>query len=166
MKENSPLSNSIESQLAANMAKREAFPFQQAGSIRLIKLLHKLFSDEANLLLRDYGLTYPEYTLLILLDGSNEGLTPTEIATAICEKAANTTRLVDQLLGKALVEREACADDRRRWRVKITPAGDALIAQVLPAISAQLQEFFSDFSAEEFATLNHLLHKLIAGVSR
>lgn len=167
MKDNQPTSASvlaIESRLAANQRRRHDFPRDQAGVVRLVKLLHKLFNDKANALLREYGLTHPEYNVLIIIDSSEHGLGPSELAEATSEKAANITRLVDQLIDKGLVVRVADAEDRRRLSVCLTPAGEELIVRVLPAISMQLQGFLAELDESECGQLQQLLSKVIGSV--
>ena len=160
----SSLVQSMQSQLALTQQRHAGFPRDQAVLVRLIKLLHRLFNDSANTLLREHGLNHPEYNVLIMLDGSPQGLTPGELAEAAGEKSANTTRLVDQLLAKGLVTRTACEDDRRKLRVQLTAQGAWVIHRVMPAIAAQLQTFFGKLSGEQCATLEHLLLQVVEGI--
>jgi MarR family transcriptional regulator, negative regulator of the multidrug operon emrRAB len=140
------------------------FPRDQAVLVRLVKLLHRLFNDRANELLRGHGLNHSEYNVLIMLDGSPEGLTAGELAEATSEKPANTTRLVDQLLAKGLVSRQACDQDRRRLRVMLSPAGEALIDTVMPAIATQLKGFFAAMPASDQGQLEALLLQVVDAV--
>ena len=132
--------------------------------MRLVKLLHRLFNDNANALLREHGLNHPEYNVLIMLDGSPLGLTAGELAEASSEKAANTTRLVDQLCNKGLVLREPCSEDRRKLRVRLSTRGEALLEQLIPLIADQLQGFFAALDPAALDQLESLLQQVVAGV--
>ncbi|WP_455357595.1 MarR family winged helix-turn-helix transcriptional regulator, partial [Streptomyces sp. SYSU K217416] len=125
---------SIDQKLAISSARHPGFPRDQAMLARLIKLVHKLFCDHGNQLMRDYGISHPEYNVLMMLDGSERGLSPSEISEAASEKSSNVTRLIDQLLAKGLVSREPSAEDRRKLVVRLSPAGEQLIEQVMPAV--------------------------------
>lgn len=140
------------------------FPRDQAVLVRLVKLLHRLFNDRANELLRGHGLNHAEYNVLIMLDGSPEGMTAGELAEATSEKPANTTRLVDQLVAKGLVLRQPCEQDRRRLRLQLSAQGEALIEQVMPAIAAQLQRLFAGMPDGALGQLESLLLQLAEGV--
>ena len=154
----------MQSRLERSQQRHRDFPRDQAVLVRLVKLLHRLFNDRANDLLRGHGLNHPEYNVLIMLDGSPEGLTAGELAEATCEKPANTTRLVDQLLAKGLVTRQACDQDRRKLRVMLSPAGEAMIDTVMPAIAAQLEGFFAAIPGADQARLEALLLQVVDGV--
>ena len=157
---------SMQAQLERTQGRHPGFPRDQAVLVRLIKLLHRLFNDSANALLREHGLNHPEYNVLITLDASPEGLSPGELAEATGEKSANTTRLVDQLLAKGLVTRRACDQDRRKLRVQLTAQGEALIERVMPAIAEQLEAFFSEVSPKQSAQLEQLLQRVVDGVEQ
>lgn len=160
----SPLVGVMLSRLQQSQQRHPGYPRDQAVLVRLVKLLHRLFNDNANALLREHGLNHPEYNVLIMLDGSSEGLSPGELAEATSEKAANTTRLVDQLLGKGLVTRSPCNDDRRRLLVRLSPQGEALLEVLIPLIARQLEGFFASLAGDEQRQLEQLLQQVVAGV--
>ncbi len=154
----------IEQKLAVSTRKHRGFPRDQAMLVRMVKLLHKLFSDHANLLLRAHELTHPEYNVLMMLDGSEGGMSPSQLGEATSEKSSNTTRLIDQLLAKGLVTRSPSDEDRRKLVVQLTAEGEALIAQLVPAITQQLQGFFAGITDTQRGQLEHLLKKVLGGV--
>jgi MarR family transcriptional repressor of emrRAB len=156
----------IASRLDHSHRRHRDFPRSEAGLIRLFKLLHKLVNEQSYGLLREYGLTHPEYNVLIMLDGSEGGLGPGELAEASSEKASNTTRLVDQLISKGLVTRSPSDSDRRRLQVQLTGEGERLIALLLPAVAAQLRGFFAELQHDESAQLERLLGKVVRGMER
>jgi MarR family transcriptional regulator, negative regulator of the multidrug operon emrRAB len=151
--------------LAAVGGQHPQFPSQASAIVRMVKLLYKLTQDQGNELLRRYGLTYPEYNALMMLSASGEGvLSPSQLGDAIAEKSANVTRLTTQLVDKQLIERAPSAQDRRMWRLRLTPQGEALIAGFMPEISTQLAGYASHLDADEQAQLLALLKRLLAGV--
>ncbi|KRG44571.1 MarR family transcriptional regulator [Stenotrophomonas pictorum JCM 9942] len=155
---------SIDEKLAISSARHPGFPRDQAMLARLVKLVHKLFCDHGNALLRDYGISHPEYNVLMMLDGSEAGLSPSQISEAASEKSSNVTRLIDQLLAKGLVSREPSGEDRRKLVVRLTAAGEQLIETVMPAVIAQLQRFFSGVEAQELQQMEALLTRVLVGL--
>ena len=68
------------------------------------------------------------------------GLRVGALADRVGVDETTATRLVDRLETMGLVERQDVVDDRRATIVELTPAGDALLAE----IGAQRRRFFSD----------------------
>lgn len=156
----SPLADAMHSRLERTCQRHPGFPRDKAVLVRLVKLLHRLFNERANELLRDHGLNHAEYNVLIMLDGSPEGMTAGELAEATSEKPPNITRLVDQLVAKGLVLRQSCTEDRRRQRVLLGPGGELLIDRLMPVIAGQLEQLFAGMPSSTLAQLEGLLLRL------
>lgn len=77
-----------------------------------------------------------------------------------CDKATVGT-VLDRLQGKGLVERSADANDRRTWRLRTTPAGLEVLAQLEPRVAAVQRELLSPLSGAEALELTALLTKLV-----
>ena len=90
---------------------------------RLRALEDELFSQ--------YDLTPQQYNALRLLRGEHPASLPTlTLGARLVSRAPDTTRLIDKLERRALIERERPKENRRRVLVKITPAGLALLLQL------------------------------------
>jgi DNA-binding MarR family transcriptional regulator len=74
-------------------------------------------------------------------------------------KTSNTTRLVDKLLLKGLVNREICEENRRKMEITITKNGMELLAELDPKIEAYEELFAQNLTSEELNLLNLLLEK-------
>jgi DNA-binding MarR family transcriptional regulator len=74
-------------------------------------------------------------------------------------KTSNTTRLVDKLLLKGLVNREVCEQNRRKMEITITEKGLKLLTELDPKIEAHEKLFSFNLSPEELENLNNLLEK-------
>jgi DNA-binding MarR family transcriptional regulator len=77
-----------------------------------------------------------------------------------CDKATLGT-VLDRLQGKGLVERSADANDRRTWRLRATPTGLEVLAQLEPRVAAVQRELLSPLSGAEARELTALLAKLV-----
>lgn len=156
-----------EQRLAVTRRRHPAFPRAPAVLVRLIKHLHKRVHDDANAALKPFGLNHPQYNLLMMLYGTEgTGLSASELAQSSGEKAANVTRLTNELCEKGLIERAASEDDRRKLILSLTPAGIALIERFLPSICALLDEQAEGLTAREQAELERLLKKFLDGFDR
>jgi MarR family transcriptional repressor of emrRAB len=141
------------------------FPREPAILVRLIKHLYKRIHANANALLRPYGISHPEYDILMMLLGTpDRSLTPSEVAEAVGEKMANVTRLTNQLCEKGLVRRAASTEDRRKVVLTLEPAGEALIESMLPDICKLLDVEVSSLRDKEQLQLEVLLKKMLAGL--
>ncbi len=156
-----------EQRLAVTRQRYPAFPRDPAVLIRLIKHIFKRVHDDANAMLRPYGINHPEYNLLMMLYGTEgNALHPTELADASGEKSANITRLTNELAEKGLIARRASAEDRRKITLTLTPKGIALIESFLPDVCALLEYQVGELQAKDMAQLERLLKKFLAQLER
>lgn len=157
---------STEQRLAITCRRYPDFPRRPGVLVRLVKHIHKLLHDEANLLLKPYGLNHPEYNLLMMLYGTASGtMSPSELADAAGEKSANITRLTNELAEKGLIVRHASTEDRRKIAVGLTPRGQALIEEFLPDICRLLARQGRHLTVSEQIQLEKLLKKFLGGLA-
>jgi MarR family transcriptional regulator, negative regulator of the multidrug operon emrRAB len=157
---------STEQRLAVTCRRYPDFPRRPATLVRLVKHIHRLLNDEANALLKPYGLNHPEYNLLMMLYGSASGtMTPSELADAAGEKSANITRLTNELCDEGLVARAGSADDRRKVELSLTAKGLALIESFLPDICVLLVRQGRHLMVSEQVQLEKLLKKFLSGLA-
>lgn len=129
-------SNLLENCLDTLCERSSNYPRDAVSIVRAAKLIAKKAHDRANEILVNWDITYPEYSVLTMLYGSeNFTLTPSELSQVVGEKSANITRLTNQLVSKALIERSGRDDDRRKIAVKLTDKGIHLLEEAMPAIS-------------------------------
>jgi len=156
-----------EQRLTVTRQRYPAFPRDPAVLIRLIRHIYKRVHDDANAMLRPYGINHPEYNLLMMLYGT-EGNTmhPTELADAAGEKLANITRLTNELAHKGLIARNASDEDRRKVALTLTDDGVALIESFLPDVCALLEEQVEGIAQRDIAQLERLLKKFLDRLDR
>ncbi|RDS79536.1 MarR family transcriptional regulator [Dyella monticola] len=157
---------STEQRLAVTCRRYPDFPRRPATLVRLIKHIHKLLHDDANLTLKPYGLNHPQYNLLMMLYGSASGtMSPSELADAAGEKSANITRLTNELCEKGLIARSGSADDRRKIELSLTSQGQALLESLLPDICTLLAKQGRHLTVSEQSQLEKLLKKFLSGLA-
>lgn len=99
------------------------------------------------------------YASLILI-GANPGISQTELAEALVIDLPNVALILGRMTERGLVERQQDPSDRRRVKLRLTPAGEARGQEALEFNESQRRLLSQALSAEETRQLNGLLHKL------
>jgi DNA-binding MarR family transcriptional regulator len=96
----------------------------------------------------------------------SEGLSPSELSQSLGVSRNTVSTLLNGLEDDGLIERQLHPTDRRRFHIRITSAGQKLVAVRAPEFGAFVNDLFGSLSADEQATLSALLdtlfHNLLA----
>ena len=116
--------------------------------------LGQFMSDEISCALHPYGLSIQQFNVLRILRGCQEKPASLQYITSrMIHKTSNTTRIVDRLLQKKLVDRKPCAENRRMVEINITKAGLKLLTNIDPDIDKKENEVASRLSEKELTAL-------------
>lgn len=111
--------------------------------------------------LREFGLTMPQYNVLRILNGVYpKGHPRCEIISRMIEPAPDVTRLIDRLIKENLVERFISDDDKRLSMTRITKKGIRLLEKTHPNIQSLGKYISSALSDGEKLKLSELLEKI------
>jgi DNA-binding MarR family transcriptional regulator len=129
----------------------------------LLKISHLLMHDWVMTAFAEHDLSFIQWLALMKL---REGkvATASDLCKAMLYDNGSVTRLLDQLEERGLLRRERSKSDRRVIHLKLTPAGEKKLADLIPVAVEGLNCALSDFSKAEFAQLSRLLNKLIASL--
>ena len=116
------------------------------------RLIRRTFDKRAKAI----GVTRPQWRVLTWLQ-RHEGINQSALADMLELDAMTLCRMVDRLQSAALVERRADPDDRRAWRLFLTPKGIALTGQLKPIGEQLLEEALSAVPVRDRDQLQHLL---------
>ena len=108
--------------------------------------------------LADFDLSLPQFNILRILRGANEPLSIKVVKERMLEKSPNTTRLIDKLISKGMVERSRCDEDRRVVYIQITNEGLETLSKIDDVFDDM--SLAENISIEEAQQLNELLNKL------
>ncbi len=109
------------------------------------------------------GISLGRFVVLAVLDRMPEQPLPaSELAEAAGVTKQTVTSLLDGLERDGLVTRHPCVADRRSVRVRLEPAGRAVLERVLPGMYRRQAEIMGDLSAPEQQELLRLLGKVRA----
>jgi DNA-binding MarR family transcriptional regulator len=119
-------------------------------------------SQDAEQLVKQYGLTGTQYNVLRILRGAEPtGLACKGISDRMISHDPDMTRLLDRMDKRGLITRERQTDDRRVVKTRITAQG----LDILRKLDAPIQELhkrqFRDVSAARLKTLASALEEVI-----
>ncbi len=121
----------------------------------------------AEVQLAEHDITHGRFGVLMALWGNcqREGrevpLSPAEIADRTGVTRATVTGLIDTLERAGLVARTPHSDDRRMTSVALTPRGEVVVKNILPAHFRQMAWLMSPLDEAERKTLVALLTKVL-----
>jgi DNA-binding MarR family transcriptional regulator len=124
-----------------------------------IRYTSNFLSQRQNIFMKEFDLTMPQFNILRILRGAKEALAVNIVKERMVEKSPNTTRLMDKLIDKGLIDRTRCSDDRRVVFVEISEKG----LEVLSHIDKKFDDddiFNTNLTEKEASTLSDLLDKL------
>lgn len=110
-------------------------------------------------LLETEDITPQQYNILRILRGSKTPLSTLQIRERMLDKMSDTSRIVERLQKKSLVEKKVCHKDKRLVDIVLSKKGGALLEK-LDKRNADLDNLLQLLSAEEAQVLNELLDKM------
>ncbi|MBW6482665.1 MAG: MarR family transcriptional regulator [Vicingaceae bacterium] len=111
-------------------------------------------------ILKPFGISAQQYNVLRILKGqSPNSISVNNIMERMIDKMSNTSRLVEKLRQKELIERVICEKDRRQVDVKITKKGIALLEKVKTEMNS-FNVLTETISEKEAKIINELLDKM------
>lgn len=109
--------------------------------------------------LESEDITHQQYNILRILRNSQRPLSTLEIREQMLDKMSDTSRIVERLLKKSLVNKQICAHDKRLVDVTIAEKGIQLLDRLDKNVN-RLDTIVSNLTGEETGTLNGLLDKI------
>ena len=131
--------------------------FQKMG-INIIYTAHWL-NEKMSQILSTEDITQQQYNILRILRGSECPLSTLKIRERMLDKMSDTSRIVDRLIVKGLVEKTACAKDKRLVDITVTKKGLQLLEK-LDALNEQIDSILKGVSEKEAKAMNQILDKL------
>ncbi|HEY9090549.1 MarR family transcriptional regulator [Parasphingorhabdus sp.] len=123
------------------------------------RLIRRTFDKRA----KSIGITRPQWRVLTWLQ-RHEGLNQSALAERLELDAMTLCRMVDRLQAAELVERRADAEDRRAWRLFLTPKGSEMMQKLAPVGEELLQEAMTGLNGSEQEQVLQLLERIHANM--
>jgi len=110
-------------------------------------------------LFEPYGITNQQYNILRILRGQYPGsISGAEIKSRMLDKNSDVSRLLDRLIGKKLVTKSQCPEDKRASNVLISSTGLELLQNLDKDINSMDKQLML-LTREEALQLSSLLDK-------
>lgn len=133
------------------------FPSERVKAMLNIKYTANWFDNIGNEMLKEFNISVQQYNILRILRGAGKEITVKTVKSRMIEKSPNSTRLMDKLCEKDLIERRRCENDRRLVYVEISAKGLKLLDKI------KIEDLHSEMDSiteSEAKTLNRILDKI------
>ena len=130
----------------------------QKMSINIIYTANWL-NEKMGQILSTEDITQQQYNILRILRGSECPLSTLKIRERMLDKMSDTSRIVDRLIVKGIVEKTACVKDKRLVDITVTKKGLQLLEK-LDALNESIDSILNGVSEKEAHTINQILDKL------
>ena len=128
-----------------------------------LKRAHTLMLEQLAAAVAASEITVTQWLVLMYLrDGL--AINASDLCLQLQHDSGALTRVIDQLEGRGLVQRERSREDRRAVQLRLTAAGTETVATLIPAVVDKLNYALREFSRTEAEELNRLLSKLIGSL--
>lgn len=137
------------------------FKSEQQKAVVNIRITSNFIGSKQHNFMSEFDISMAQFNVLRILRGAKTQLSVHVVKERMIEKSPNTTRLMDKLIEKELINRTRCENDKRIVFVEITAKG----LKLLTLIDDKLEEnnFISKgLTSKEAEQLNVLLDKLRA----
>jgi DNA-binding MarR family transcriptional regulator len=139
--------------------KQTNFRNNQNKAMVNIMFTHAWMIDHIKSFVKAENITPQQYNILRILRGAGEPLSTLQLRERMLDKMSDTSRIVERMLAKGLVQKEISEKDKRMVDVIITPTGSELLEK-LDGRNEELDAVVNHLSDNELETLNNLLDKL------
>lgn len=128
-------------------------------TLRRLATCFQAFEAYSDAHLRTTGLTPAQFDVIATL-GNQPGLLCKELGERTLITKGTLTGVLDRLEARGLLSRVTCEGDRRGVFVSLTPAGQALFAEVFPPHVEHLRRAFGALKGSELERLESYLDRL------
>jgi len=104
-------------------------------------------------------ITQQQYNILRILRGSDAPLSTLKIRERMLDKMSDTSRIVDRLIAKGLVEKNACVKDKRLVDITLSKKGTQLVEK-LDQFNDQIDALLKGIDEKEAVMINQILDKI------
>ncbi|MCB0665137.1 MAG: MarR family transcriptional regulator [Saprospiraceae bacterium] len=122
---------------------------------------HSSLQSASHTVLKPFKISVQQFNILRILRGQKgEPISVSDITDRMLDKMSNTSRLIEKLRSKGLLERRECPQDRRRAEVLPTEEGLRIVNEASREMEAKIEQRLKVLSPEDLTVLNQILDKL------
>src|SRR6516162_6035150 len=139
--------------------KRDSVSLEAKLFVALLRAADRL-SQDADLLVKAYGLTGTQYNVLRILRGAGpDGLPCNGIGDRMISRDPDMTPLLDRMEKRALITRERQTQDRRVIKARISPTGLEILKKLDAPIDELHKKQFRHLAASQVRALAEALEE-------
>lgn len=128
--------------------------------LRLLSSSNEIETEIRRRLRRQFGMSLARFDYLAQLQRHPDGLTMSTLSSYLMVTGGNVTGLTNDAVRDGLVLREVSPDDRRSFRVRLTPQGRDVFEEAAAQHENWIVDLFAGLTAAERTQLNELLGRL------
>ena len=136
-------------------------PFRNSSQKVIVNLLYTngWLVGKLRDIFKEYDITEKQYNILRILKGAEKPLTTSTIRNRLLDKMSDTTRVIDRMIKKGLVEKQTNKMDRRLVDITLSSHGESLLLQT-ERITHKMDAIVGNLSEHESQVLSDLLDKM------
>jgi DNA-binding MarR family transcriptional regulator len=120
------------------------------------------FRKQVSAIFKNYGLSFPQYNVLRVLDASEGGRnTLKSVNQIMLVSGANMTGITKRLEKTGCIIRTTDPNDERSKWLEITPRGKQLLVSISEEHERRIKRFLQNFSDENKSELLRLLREIL-----
>ncbi len=120
------------------------------------------FKKNSSAIVKDWGLTFPQYNLLRVLEASENGQnTIKNVNRIMLVSGANMTGISKRLEKNGFIVRMSDPNDDRLKRLQITPEGTRVLNEIQDNKERSVRKYLIKFSDEEKSALLETLREVL-----
>jgi DNA-binding MarR family transcriptional regulator len=116
-------------------------------------------NERVKKILDEFDITPQQFNILRILRGAGKPISTLQIRQRMLDKMSDTSRIVDRLVKKDLVQKVTCEGDRRLVDVSIADKGRALLEKI-DSRQEDIDNILRNLTEEQALLLNQLLDKI------
>lgn len=141
--------------------KQSKFESAQQKAILNIMYTANWLRDEQIELFRSFDMLPQHYNVLRIIKGKHpHPVSPSDIKEVMIDKGNDVTRLVDKLVKLKLVDRNLCAENRRKIDITLTKQGLKFIDDIAKKLQPKFKLIKDRITEKEANQLSDLLDKI------
>ena len=133
---------------------------------RLWELLHRtnaLLVKYADVkLLKENGISYQQFLVLLMMDRIGTAATGSQIADMLDRNPNTLSMIIDRMMDGGLVKRARDMEDRRCVRIVMTPKGKTKLKKTIESGWSIIEQLAESFTEDELQTFTSLTEKLMS----
>lgn len=133
------------------------FPNEHVKALINIRYTANWLENIGNEFMKPYKISIQQYNILRILRGAGKAVTVKTVKERMIQKSPNSTRLMDKLCDKGLIERTRCDSDRRVVYVQISNKGLGILDEI---DIEKMESHMNSITEEEAKILNTILDKM------